>query len=120
VTVHLQCAAGTRIDGEYTCMAGGLVTFTLEPNSMVSEQFIARFTDDSANDFVVAAESYDIGKKEIRGELPRRGTGVHFALQPADPNRPTRVRHTGGRRRGRLEVDLQNRRQALGQSVDPV
>lgn len=79
------CAAGTRIDGEYTCMAGGLVTFTLEPNSMVSEQFIARFTDDSANDFVVAAESYDIGKKEIRGELPRRGTGVEFTLRYNPP-----------------------------------
>ena len=85
MTVHLQCAAGTRIDGEYTCMAGGLVTFTLEPNSMVSEQFIARFTDDSANDFVVAAESYDIGKKEIRGELPRRGTGVEFTLRYNPP-----------------------------------
>ena len=58
-----QCTDKKRfggVDGEHTVMASSLVSFMLEPNSMVSEQFIARFTADSSKNFVVIPTPYTL------------------------------------------------------------
>jgi hypothetical protein len=36
------CAAGSRIDGEFEMRGSSMLTIPIEPNSMVTEQFIAR------------------------------------------------------------------------------
>jgi hypothetical protein len=82
------CKAGFRIDGEFEIVGDGMVTIALEPNSMVSEQYIARFTGDSPGEFVVAATGYDIGDRQLDGMLPRRGTTVEFYVR-FKPNGPT-------------------------------
>jgi len=70
------CKAGFRIDGEFEIVGNGLVTIPLEPNSMVSEQYIARFTDDSPPEFLVAKTGGDVGDRQLTGMLPRRGENV--------------------------------------------
>ncbi|EKX38154.1 hypothetical protein GUITHDRAFT_154778 [Guillardia theta CCMP2712] len=79
--------AGFRIDGEFEIMGQGLATIPVEPNSMVSEQYIARFTEDSAPEFVVAKTGYDLGEREVTGALPRRGNPVEFTVRfnPSGP-----------------------------------
>eukprot|EP00287_Rhodomonas_sp_CCMP768_P021993 CAMPEP_0202809952 /NCGR_PEP_ID=MMETSP1389-20130828/2158_1 /ASSEMBLY_ACC=CAM_ASM_000865 /TAXON_ID=302021 /ORGANISM="Rhodomonas sp., Strain CCMP768" /LENGTH=361 /DNA_ID=CAMNT_0049480707 /DNA_START=10 /DNA_END=1095 /DNA_ORIENTATION=+ len=75
------CVAGTRIDGEFEVRGSGLVTIPVEANSMVSEQFIARFTDDSPSTFVVAENAWDLGDRMVMGEMPRRGQDKEFTVR---------------------------------------
>jgi len=75
------CKGGFRIDGEFEIVGAGLVTICLEPNSMVAEQYIARFTDDSPAEFLVAKTGGDTGERQADGMLPRRGTNVDFTVR---------------------------------------
>mmetsp|Transcript_13656 Transcript_13656/g.21537 ORF Transcript_13656/g.21537 Transcript_13656/m.21537 type:complete len:375 (-) Transcript_13656:198-1322(-) len=87
------CEAGTRIDGEFEIKGAGIVSIMLEPNSMVQEQFIARLTADTPGTFVVAVNAYDLGDREVRGDLPRRGTEKEFVVRytPSGPVGPPEV-----------------------------
>eukprot|EP00802_Teleaulax_amphioxeia_P003480 Tamp_03483.p2 GENE.Tamp_03483~~Tamp_03483.p2 ORF type:complete len:387 (+),score=97.97 Tamp_03483:39-1163(+) len=75
------CKAGFRIDGEFEIVGDGLVSIMVEPNSMVSEQYIARFTDDTPGEFLVAKTGGDVGDRQLDGMLPRRGTTVEFVVR---------------------------------------
>jgi hypothetical protein len=69
------------VDGSYQIKGEGLVSVMLEPNSMVAEEYIARFTPDTPPEFVVATTSYDLGGREATGQLPRRGTPFEFTVR---------------------------------------
>jgi len=76
------CAAGSRIDGEFEMRGSSMLTIPIEPNSMVTEQFIARFTDDTdMSCFVVAKNGYDLGSEWVQGEIPRRGNSFELIVR---------------------------------------
>eukprot|EP00960_Hanusia_phi_P044276 756550-Hanusia_phi.AAC.1 len=55
-------------------------------------QYIARFTEDSAPEFVVAKTGYDLGEREVAGALPRRGlTSSARLLLTCDARKSCRV-----------------------------
>jgi hypothetical protein len=88
------CQAGTRIDGEFSIQGEGMVTIPVEPNSMVGEQYIARFTGDTdLSSWLVAKTGYDLGSSFVQGTLPRRGTDVEFFVRfnPSDKVGPPKV-----------------------------
>lgn len=68
-------------DAKFEIKGEGLASIMLEPNSMVAEEYIARFTDDTPPEFVVATTQYDLGGREASGQLPRRGTSFEFVVR---------------------------------------
>jgi len=70
-----------KVDGQLEIKGRGLVSILVETNSMVSEHFCARFTEDSGRPFVVAEDSHTVGGRSVAGLLPRRGTDKELVVR---------------------------------------
>jgi len=74
-------------DAQFHIRGAGAVSVVVEPNSMVVEDFVARFTPDTPPDFLVAAGAQGRGAREVQGQLPRRGTPFELVVRCSPANK---------------------------------